>query len=232
MIRRLYKWLSYAALVQMLATLGLVGYLFASKKLSSQRLDQIAIVLRGEFPTSRPAETRPAVVEAPPQRSREELARLESQRKMYELIADRQRRDIADRSALNQSIRLEVDRRMEDIERQSRQFQEQRRQLQVEAGQDGFSQMLDVFSRVSPKQSKDLLREAVRGGMKEADVVQILVAMESDQRKKIVEACKTSEERAWITRILNQIRALDAVVPGAEQTTAGVAASAPAGAAG
>lgn len=230
MIRRLYRWLSYAALVQMLATVGLVGYLFASKKLSSQRLDQIAIVLRGEFPTSRPAQTQPAVVELPPQRSSEELARLESQRKMYELIADRQRRDIADRSALNQSIRLEVDRRMEDIERQSRQFQQQRRQLQVEAGQDGFAKMLDVFSRVSPKQSKDLLREAIRGGMKEADVVQVFVAMESDQRKKIVEACKTSEERAWITRILNQIRALDAV-PGVGQT-AGTPASAPAGVAG
>lgn len=208
MLRRLYHMLALLAMINLFAIAGLLGYLFASGKLNGERVDQIAVVLRGEFPKPpEPVATRPAE-EVAPARSRDEIARLEARRKFYALIADRQQRDLADRQTLNQRIQFDVNTQLEQIQAKEQEIQEQKTKIREEMQQDGFAQALEMYSEMEPKLAKDVLITK-----KDADVVQFLTQMEPGPRKKIINSCKTQEEKAWIGRILTQVRTLD------EQTT-------------
>ena len=55
MLKRFYHLLALLAMINLFAVVGLVAYLFTSGRLNAQRIDQIAVVLRGEFPASQPA---------------------------------------------------------------------------------------------------------------------------------------------------------------------------------
>lgn len=200
MLRRLYHILALLAMINLFAVAGLVGYLFASGRLNAERVDQIAVVLRGEFPKApEPVATRPADG-AVPERSRDEIARIEAKRKFYALIADRQQRELADRQTLNQRIQFDVNAQMEQIQAKAQQIEEQKTKLREEVQQDGFTQALAMYSDMEPKLAKDVLITK-----KDADVVQILTQMDPVPRKKIINSCKTQEEKAWIGRIVTQM---------------------------
>jgi hypothetical protein len=117
-MKRLYHLLALLALINLFAIGGLVGYLFASGRLNEERVNQIAMVLRGEFPTTQPAETtQPAAVEPPPpEPSQVEIARIRAQKEYFELVAQRHQRELEDRRTLNEQIRLDVIRKLDEIE--------------------------------------------------------------------------------------------------------------------
>jgi flagellar motility protein MotE (MotC chaperone) len=204
MIRRLYHILALIAIINLFAVAGLAGYLFASGRLNEERVRQMAGVLRGEYPAAQVAATQPVEVKPQPQRSREEIAAIQAQREFYQLVSERHRREMVDRAELNDSIQLRVLQRLEEIEQKKKTFQQQKEAFEKQSEQEGFSEALDVYSSIDPKQAKELLQMKE----KDADVVQLLMEMEPFRRKKIVNACKTPEDRAWIGRILNQIQAI------------------------
>lgn len=203
-MKRLYHMFALLAIINLFAVGGLVAFLFATGKLNAERVDQVAMVLRGEFPEIEAPTTQPAIVEAPPQRSGEEIARVQAQKEFYALISDRHKRESEDRRALNQGIQLRVQRQLEEIERKQEAFREQRKEISEQAQQDGFQQALEMYSSMDPKLAKDLLKTS-----KEADVVQLLMTMDENRRKKIINACKANEDRLWVGRILNQIQQLN-----------------------
>lgn len=202
MLKKLYHGLALLAMINFFAIVGLVGYMFASGKLTEERMNQIGEVLRGEYPEPEVAATQPVEVVATPKRSREEIAAIQAQREFYELVGERLQREIADRSVLNESIQLEVLRRLEEIEKKNEQFEQQREAFQEETEQEGFTQALEMYSSMDPKLAKDLLRNKE----KEADVVRLFMAMDPNRRKKIVNSCKTQEDKVWIQRILDRIQ--------------------------
>src|SRR5690606_24372804 len=106
------------ALVNLFALAGFVGFLFATGRLNAERMDQIAVVLRGEFPQPVVPATQPATqpAEPPPQPSRAEIARPQAKQEYYRLVSERSRREMEQRRALNQQIRLDVTRQLEEIE--------------------------------------------------------------------------------------------------------------------
>jgi hypothetical protein len=227
MFKRLYQMLAWLAVANLFAAGGLVGYLVATGKLNHERVEQIAMVLRGDVPKSQVVTSQPAVVKQDaPETSRDELARLEAKKRFYELISERQQRDIDDRSSLNQSIQMDVNRQLEQVQAKEKEFQEVRRKTQESVAQDGFQQSLDMYSDMEPKLAKDVLMTR-----KDADVVQLFTKMDSNRRKKIINICKTPEETAWVARIMTQIGAMDAqqAVPvkgaGAQTSGGGVARS-------
>ena len=63
---------------------------------------------------------------------------------------------------------------------------------------------LEVFGSMDPKMARDLLMKR-----KEPDAIQLFMELEPARVKKIVDACKTEDERAWIGRILNQLHNMD-----------------------
>lgn len=210
MFKRMYHILAWLALANLFAVGGLVGYLFASGRLNAERIEQIAVVLRGEFPQPQVQATQPEAVVEKPQTSREELARLEAKRRIYALIAERQQREIEDRNKLSESIKFDVNRQLEQIESKAQEFTQQKEQAQKVAEQSGFQETLDIFSEMDPKIAKDILRTHC----KDADAVRMLMQMDSGRRKKIVNGCKTPEEKEWMSRLLAQMQGMDSAETG------------------
>jgi flagellar motility protein MotE (MotC chaperone) len=204
MLKRVAHAIAWLALAHLFAVGGLVAYLFASGRLNSERVEQIATVLRGEFPKPQVVASRPAEHQQKPQTSREELAQLESRKRLQTLISERHQREIDDRNSLNQSIQFDINRQLERIEEQKEEFQKEKRQTQEALEQTGFQHALDIYSEMDPKLAKDVLISK-----RDPDVVQIFVSMDPGKRKKIVNACKTPEEKAWVGRILTHIGKLD-----------------------
>ena len=68
----------------------------------------------------------------------------------------------------------------------------------------GFKKNLAYLSSIKPENAKFLLQD-----MKESDSVRFLLEMEPDTGKKIIDKCITQEDRQWIGRVLDQIRARD-----------------------
>jgi flagellar motility protein MotE (MotC chaperone) len=221
MLKRLYHVLAWLAVANLFAVGGLVGYLFASGKLNAERVNQIAVVLRGEFPKPQVQTTRPAVEDEKPQTSREELARLEARKRYYELISDRHRRDLDDRNSLGQTIQMDVDRHLEQIQTKEQEITKQTQQVRQAAERGGFQQTLEIYSDMEPKLARDTLK-----GIKDADAAQVLLQMDSGRRKKIFNACKTPEEKAWLSRMMLAMRGLDVAQPAAATVDAGKAGAA------
>lgn len=203
MIRKLYQGVAMLALINLFAVGGLVGYLFASGRLNEERVNQIGKVLRGEFPKEQEvASTQPAATQPAPQESRAEIADLQAKRELYRLVGERLQNEVAQRQSLNDSVQLEVLRRLEEIEKKNQRFENEKKEFKQQSEQEGFTQVLDMYSSMDPKLAKDLLRTKE----KDADVVQLLMKMDPNRRTKIVNACKSAEDRVWIRRILDQIQ--------------------------
>lgn len=202
MIRKLYHALALLALVNLFAMGGLIGFLVATDRLDKERVEQVAKVLRGQWPQERVAASQPIEPPPPPKISREEIEAAQAKRELYRLVDNRHQRESADRLALENSIHLQVLRRLEEIDRKNEEFKKQKQELAQQSQEEGFAQALDMYSNMEPKQAKDLLRLK----QKDADVVALLMEMDPNRRKKIVNVCKTPEERIWIGRILNQIQ--------------------------
>lgn len=203
MLKRLYHLLALLAMINLFAIVGLVGFLFSSGRLNAERVDQIGIVLRGQFPTSQPTTQPAAVAAAPPEPSRAEIARMAAQKEYYGLLAERHQREMEDRRTLNQAIQLDVIRRLEEIEKAKADLAEQQKKTVDQGQQDGLEKVLEMYSSMEPAKAKDLLRTQ----NKEPDAAAILMKMDASRVKKIINTCKTQDELLWIGRILNQINA-------------------------
>ena len=68
-MKRLYHMIAMLALINLFALAGFLGYLFSSGRLSRERVEEIAMVLRGEFPKESAAANQPASDQPPPIRS-------------------------------------------------------------------------------------------------------------------------------------------------------------------
>ncbi len=200
-MKRLYHTLALLALVNLFAVGGLVGFLFASGRLNAERLEQMAVVLRGEFPETEVAASQPAGPEAPPEASGAEIARLQAKKEYYELLAQRHKREIEDRQALGREIQLETMRLLEKIEEKERTFKQEQKEMLNESRQLGFERQLEILSKIDPKMAKEQLKNHT----KEADTVQLLMQMDANRVSKIVNACDSEDEKLWIGRILNQL---------------------------
>jgi len=115
---------------------------------------------------------------------------------------------------------MDVDRQLEQVQAKAKEFEQVKKETQQAMSQDGFQQTLDIYSDMEPKLAKDVLM-----GRKEVDVVQVFMKLDANRRKKIINACKTPEETAWVSRVLAQMLALDAQVPAAAQPKGPVAAA-------
>jgi len=208
MMKRVYTILALLAMVNLFAIAGFVGFLFATGRLNKDRVGQVAQVLRGEYPASQPvAASQPTTQEAPPQRSGQEIAAGQARRETLQLQNERLEQESAQRKSLGESLEVRVLRRLEEIQKRNETFEKQKKALQQQSEQEGFTQALELYSGMDPKLAKDLLKSKE----KDADVVHLLTKMDSNRRTKIVNACKTAEEKLWIRRILDQIQAQDNV---------------------
>ncbi|NLE61374.1 MAG: hypothetical protein GX616_23745 [Planctomycetes bacterium] len=203
MLKRFYHLLALLAMINLFAVAGLIGYLFASGRLNAERVEQMAVVLRGEFPASQPAAaaTQPAERDEKPQGSGEEIAEHREKKELLALQDSRRVRELRDRDLLDKRIQLETRQLLEKLERKENELRQQKQVLEKEGEQAGFERQLDLLSKTEPKLAMQLLKNQI----KEPDAVQLLMKMDENRVKAIINACKKEDDKAWIGRILNQI---------------------------
>lgn len=202
-MKRFYHMLALLAMINLFAIGGLVAYMFASGRLSAERVEQIAVVLRGEFPTSQPsvAASQPAASETETQGSGQEIARRQEENELLALVKSRRTRELRDRDVLDQRIQLETRQLLEKLEKKEKELQQQKQVLSDEGEQAGFDKQITLLSKADPK----LALQIMKTQLKEPDAVQLMMRMDENRVKGIINACKTVDDKAWIGRILNQI---------------------------
>jgi flagellar motility protein MotE (MotC chaperone) len=207
MLKRFYQLLALIALVNLFAVVGLAAYLFGSGRLNAERVDQIAGVLRGEYPATDAAAptSQPAEADGARERSEVEIAQRAAKQEYYELISSRHRQEIDDRRALNEQLRFDTLKTLERIEADQSAFEEQRGTTLAEDEREGLQKELELFSKMDPSLAKDLLRRR-----KDADAVRILAGMDTNRARKIIDACgKKEDDKDWVGRIVEQIPVLE-----------------------
>ena len=198
------------ALATLLASGGFAGYLFGTGRLSAERLETLAGVLRGEFddasaddpvaavaPTSAPAlqVTLSTQEELQSARKRERLELLATERAVRDLEAQRRLLDQILQHVVQEQERLLIEKK---------EFAEEREKINTAARDEGFQKELELVSGLQPRQAKEHI---LRLWQKQpADAVRLLSAMDETRAKRILEQFKTADELQTQTDLLEQIR--------------------------
>lgn len=202
MLKRLYHGFVLVALINFFALGGFMVFLFATNRLNANRVEQIASVLRGEYDAREEVPSRQPDGEGDaPETSSAELRRLEKRREFATLVSQRHLRELEDRRRLDEQVLLEARRLLEQLREREQAFEQRRAQAAAVEEREGFERQLAVLSRADARKAKDLLKDHTS----EADAVALLMAMDENRVKGIVNACKSPDEMRWIGEILNRI---------------------------
>ncbi|UCG33034.1 MAG: hypothetical protein JSU68_00080 [Phycisphaerales bacterium] len=211
MVKTLYQVISILAIANLLCIAGLVVFLAATDRLSAERVDQIAAVLRGEPPVQAAPTTQPTTQPVEAETAETRLARAREETDLASLALERRRREIADRHRLAEALVMDVVRRQEALSSDRSAFEDQQRKIEEERLHEGFVKELALLTSVKPKVRRDMLINK-----SDADVVKLMMEMDERAGKQVIEACKTKEEKVWISRILHLIQTQQTPTPSAE----------------
>ena len=207
MIARMYHTLAILAIAHILALGGTLAYLFQSGKLTKQRIDQIVELIRGDDANAED-ETAPVLDVA--DAGNEEWA------SAADTVRDQRRQQQRRRAALDASVRsLNAQRdlleqvladqiqKQEDFDASRRAWVEEKSRQQVEASDAGFQRELEYFSKISPKQAKEVLMRKWRDSP--ADAVRLINAAKTGVGQAIFEQMKAPDEIQVMYELLEQL---------------------------
>ncbi len=201
----LFKIVSILAILHLLGLAGLMGLLWSKGTLSTDRVQLIAGVLRGEYDPPSEDESGPAVsqdaeTESPQAALTQEQLEVEMTRRQLE----RQKTELEQRLEL-------VLREMARVQRE-REYFEERRQREAEVvrkkGEQnyrrGFEKQLDLFGKMKPQVAVEYL---LSRDVEEA--TELLRALDTRKGKKIIEAARTPNQRKKMDEILKLLPELN-----------------------
>ncbi len=200
MLKRIYNAVAIFAIVNVLVMAVLIGVAWVSGRLNSERVEQLAMVLRGELDKEEAPTTQPAATQPAPRAASEKIRHDEELEEILARRLDWQRRELENLVSLIDSSKLEQLQQREALQQEIAQYEQARQAWLEQEQRDGFKRSLEYLQSVDPKIAKDLLQQK-----KEADAAQFLSAMNSRKGRDIIEECSTPEDRAWIGRVLNTI---------------------------
>jgi flagellar motility protein MotE (MotC chaperone) len=206
---KLVNILGLLSLAVVLAGAGFGGYLYGTGRLSAERLETIGAVLRGEFDDQTGGEDDEVAGDEPEQeqvrarsgdevreqRKREHLERLEIERALADLGAQRRLLDNAMHEVVQAQERLVADRKS---------FRSEKTEVREQAYEEGFQRELGIVSTLKPDQAKEHLVRVYRSNPD--DAVRLLIALEERQVKRILEKFKSPAELDIQTDLLERIR--------------------------
>lgn len=200
MIGKLYNALSIVSIATLLALVGLGGLLVGSGRLTSERSEKIAAVLRGEM--DEPAEEE--VVEADAEQPESKPKRIVSGASSEELR--RQRRDDQLRRALGERAYSDLVARKELLDQSLQHLISEEERFTADkvawreeldrrqgAAQDaGFKKELKIVTKLPAKLAKEHV--LLKWKDSPADTLRLFVALPESNSKRIFEQMKTPEE--------------------------------------
>lgn len=209
MLGRLVNITGLLALALVLAGAGFGGYLYGTGRLNAQRVDLLAAVLRGELDdhaagdqaeqagdAAAPEEVRArSGEEVRAQRKREHLERLEIERALADLGAQRRLLD----TAMHEIVQAQ-----EQLTAERQDFRHEKVEVRDQAYEEGFRQELGIVASLKPAQAKEHLVRVYRS--RPNDAVRLLQALEERQVTRILEQFKSPAELDIQTDLLERIR--------------------------
>lgn len=183
------------------ALAGLAGYAGWKGMLTHDCLRSAAVMLRGQADVSLPPSVRPTPAPADAGAASPKVPLSEERVFVWQEALARREREIADQWSLLRTAQLQVLRDREALEAERKALRSTTERNENPADKGGSKKEIEYLSSIRPRQGREFLRQK-----KDADAVEIMLAIEPRIGRKIIDACKTQEERLWMGRILEQLR--------------------------
>lgn len=209
MIKRLYNLFALLCVAVVLAGGGLGGYMYAAAKLTPERIDQMAAIMRGEQ-NEVAEDVGEARVEAPSAAgvtaggpSAEELRRRQREEQMRRALGERAYRDrLAQRQLLDQTLQHLLT-TQEQFERDKKRWQSEQELRRAQTRDEGFEKELNVVAKLSPSLAKEHLIRKWR--QSQTDAVRLMNALPESTIKRILGQMKSPEEIQITHELLEQL---------------------------
>ena len=212
-MKRMWTAISIMAVLNLTGLAGLTAHAWNQGWLQPDRIQRAVAELKGTQEEVAPAPATTEEDHEPTARSADRIRRNEEAAERQRIELARRQREIKDGWKLLEAQQLVLLRSRETLEEKVKQFEARNKQAAKEKGDSGVQKELDIISGITAKAAKELLKLKP-----DAEVARILLAIDNRKVNKIVKQCKTSEERLWIGRVLEQLHDRDAAraeAPGA-----------------
>ncbi|RMF71181.1 MAG: hypothetical protein D6744_18360 [Planctomycetota bacterium] len=206
MIRRLYHTLAVLAIAHVLAGVAGVAYLFQTGRLTPERAQEIVALLRGSAEAG-DEQAAPQLDEQP---------EAEPWTNAADAVREQRRQQQTRRAALDASVRAlnaqrdlleqvlaDQIRKQEQFDAARKAWVEEKSRQQVEASDAGFQRELEYFSKLSPKQAKEVLIRKWRDSP--PDAVRLINAVKTSVGQAVFEQMKTPEEIQVMYELLERL---------------------------
>lgn len=194
------RWSKIILIVLGLNGLGAIGYAGYSGMFAGERLRAALGALRGIGPSvaaaSQPAELVEKTMGVAASQPEEEVGA-----DVLRAELGQRESDVRHQWEMIRAAQLQLLRDREQFEQEKKDAAAMVSRREKPEGGEGYARELEYLSSIKAKSAKDFLRMK-----KDADVVEILVALEPRVGRKIIDACKSQEDRLWMGRILEQLR--------------------------
>lgn len=210
-VKRTYDMVALFVLLNVLGVGGLAGYLVSTGIIDGETMRTIGMVLRGDElvpvaddeaeTAAAPDENKKAAAGRPgdidnadPQAQMEiELLRRESERVQVELDQ---------RLSLINSVLLRVENERKDLKRERAEAAKQDATETEQRRDGGFEKQIAIFDALSPK----VAVQHLLGMNNPQEAAKILIALDTDKAKKIVEAARRGDDLTQMQEILHRLR--------------------------
>ena len=207
LFKRVYDGAALFALLNMVALVGIVGYLAATGAVSGERVRRAAMALRGEtVPASGAApgsaQTIPASAVAKSTPEKEPRVESDADLEIAHRESERIKAELEQRLALNNSILLKVRTEREAFQKEREAAAKQEQASANVQRVEGFKKQVAIMEALSPKVAVQHLL-----ALSDPDAAaRILMTMETGKAKKIVESAKRGDEMNQMKQILQRVR--------------------------
>jgi len=203
--KRAYDGAALFALLNMVALMGIVGYLAATGAVDGERVRKAAMALRGEtapVPEAPTADRNALLAAAVAKPDKATGVESEIDLEIAYRESERIKAELEQRLALNNSILLKVRTEREAFQRERDAVAKQEQASADVQREEGFKKQVAIMEALSPKIAIQHLL-----GLSDTDAAaKILMAMETGRAKKIVESAKRGDDMNRMKLILQRVR--------------------------
>ncbi|HUU83401.1 MAG TPA: hypothetical protein VM243_07855 [Phycisphaerae bacterium] len=195
-VKKAFRLVALLALLNVLAAGAGLAYLVGSGRLTAERVEQIATVLRGEWPAPQTAQAQEIAPVEPPAKSAEAIENEQTTEQITRHMIDRRMAELEQQAATARAALLKVTREREAHQREKDEFAAQRRQRDTQERSEGFRKDLALLGSLNAKVAVDYLLQKPP-----EDAAQMLLQMETRKAKRIIEAAKTTAQKKKMGQI-------------------------------
>lgn len=204
-VKKLYHVVALVALLGVVPLAATAAILATSGRLTGQKLEQIAAVLREDgTDEATDAEDQPAEAAEPAESSVAAEPELDprTEAELLHREAQRVRTELDQRLAMVNRVLLDVQQQRKEFEEQQQMAARALQQREESMTTEGFQKQLEYLMSLSPKVALDHLLAAPDP----ADAARMLVAMDTRQGKKIIESARTGDQQEQMRVIMQKMR--------------------------